>query len=59
MKPARRHATYDDVRDASDLVVAELIEGDLYTSRPAVAHAHGVRARPGFAIVRRAAWRLR
>src|SRR5689334_18305091 len=40
MKPARRHATYDDVRDASDLVVAELIEGDLYTSpRPAIPHA--------------------
>ncbi len=40
MKPARRHATYADVRDASDLVVAELIEGDLYTSpRPAIPHA--------------------
>jgi Uma2 family endonuclease len=40
MKPARKHATYDDVRDASDLLVAELIEGDLYTSpRPAIPHA--------------------
>jgi Uma2 family endonuclease len=40
MKPARRHATYEDVRDASDLVVAELIEGDLYTRpRPAIPHA--------------------
>jgi Uma2 family endonuclease len=40
MKPARRHATYDDVRAASELVVAELIEGDLYTSpRPAIPHA--------------------
>lgn len=39
MKPARRHATYDDVRGASDLLVAELIEGDLYTSpRPAIRH---------------------
>jgi len=40
MKPARHHATYDDVRDAPDIVVAELIEGDLYTSpRPAIPHA--------------------
>jgi Uma2 family endonuclease len=40
MKPARRNATYDDVRDASDLVVAELIEGNFYTSpRPAIPHA--------------------
>ena len=27
MKPARRHATYDDVRDASDLLVAEADRG--------------------------------
>ena len=40
MKPARRHATYDDVRDTSDLLVAELIAGDLYTTpRPALPHA--------------------
>jgi Uma2 family endonuclease len=39
MKPARRHATYEDVRDAPDLLVAELIEGDLYTTpRPALPH---------------------
>jgi Uma2 family endonuclease len=40
MKPARTHATYDDVLSAPDTVVAELIEGDLYTSpRPAIPHA--------------------
>lgn len=45
MKPARRHATYDDVRGASDLLVAELIEGDLYTSpRPAMPHARAASA---------------
>jgi len=45
VKPARRHATYDDVRDASDLLVAELIEGDLYTSpRPAMPHARAASA---------------
>jgi Uma2 family endonuclease len=45
VKPARRQATYDDVRDASDLLVAELIEGDLYTSpRPAMPHARAASA---------------
>jgi len=40
MKPARRHATYDDVLQAPEPLVAELIEGDLYTSaRPAIPHA--------------------
>jgi Uma2 family endonuclease len=36
----KRPATYDDVRAAPDNVVAELIDGTLYTSpRPAAAHA--------------------
>jgi len=40
VKPARRKATYDDLAGVPDPLVAELIEGDLYTSpRPAVAHA--------------------
>ncbi len=40
MKPARRHATYDDVLSAPEPLVAELIDGDLYTSpRPAIPHA--------------------
>lgn len=40
MKPARRHATYDDVLAAPETVVAELIDGDLYASpRPAIPHA--------------------
>ena len=40
MKPARRHATYEDLCNAPEPLVAELIEGDLYTSpRPAVPHA--------------------
>jgi Uma2 family endonuclease len=40
MKPARKNATYDDVIRAPEPLVAELIEGDLYTSpRPAIPHA--------------------
>lgn len=45
MKPARRHATYDDVLAAPETVVAELIDGDLYTSpRPAIPHARAASA---------------
>jgi Uma2 family endonuclease len=45
MKPARTHATYDDVLNAPETLVAELIEGDLYTSpRPAVPHARAASA---------------
>jgi len=40
VKPARHHATYEDLRNVPEPLVAELIEGDLYTSpRPAVPHA--------------------
>lgn len=40
MKPARRRATYDDVLNAPEHVVAEIIDGDLYTTpRPASPHA--------------------
>lgn len=39
-KPAGRHASYDDVLQAADNVVAEVLNGDLYTSpRPAGPHA--------------------
>jgi len=39
-QPARRAATYRDVLEAPEHLVAELIEGELYTSpRPAPAHA--------------------
>ncbi len=45
MKPARRHATYEDVVKAPELLVAELIDGDLYTSpRPAIPHARAASA---------------
>lgn len=45
MKPARRHATYDDVLAAPATLVAELIDGDLYTSpRPAIPHARAASA---------------
>ena len=45
MKPARKHATYDDVLRAPETMVAELIEGDLYTSpRPAIPHARSASA---------------
>lgn len=40
MPPARRRATYQDVLDAPEHVVAEIIDGELYTSpRPASPHA--------------------
>ncbi len=39
-EPARRPASYDDVLQAADNVVAEVLGGDLYTSpRPAGPHA--------------------
>lgn len=45
MKPARRHATYDDILHAPETLVAELIDGDLYTSpRPAIPHARAASA---------------
>jgi hypothetical protein len=40
VKPARRHATYQDLDEVPEPLVAELIDGDLYTSpRPAIRHA--------------------
>ena len=40
-KPLKKGATYDDLRDVPDHFVAEMFDGDLYTSpRPAVPHAH-------------------
>jgi Uma2 family endonuclease len=40
MKPARKLATYQDVIDAPEHMVAEIVDGELYTSpRPAVPHA--------------------
>ena len=39
--PARKRATYDDVLAAPDHVVAEIVDGELYTSpRPAPRHAN-------------------
>lgn len=41
MEPARRGATYDDLRDVPETMVAEIIDGDLYaTPRPALPHAN-------------------
>ena len=40
MDPARRRATYDDVLNAPEHVVAEILDGELYTTpRPASPHA--------------------
>jgi len=40
MEPARRQATYEDLLQVPDYLVAEIIDGDLYTSpRPASPHA--------------------
>lgn len=39
--PTKKNATYEDVRDAPENVVAEILGGDLYTfNRPALPHAH-------------------
>jgi Uma2 family endonuclease len=41
MNPAQRRATYDDLLKVPDLLVAEILDGELFTSpRPAVPHAH-------------------
>jgi len=40
MDPARRRATYEDLLQVSDLLIAEIIDGELITSpRPASPHA--------------------
>ena len=40
MKPLKKGATYDDLRDVPDHYVAEMFDGELYASpRPAVPHA--------------------
>jgi Uma2 family endonuclease len=40
MDPARRRATYDDLLQVSDLLIAEIVDGELITSpRPASPHA--------------------
>src|SRR5262245_62006172 len=39
MKPLKRNATYDDLREVPDHFVAEMFDGDLYASpRPAIPH---------------------
>jgi len=44
-KPLKKGATYDDLRDVPDHFVAEMFDGDLYTSpRPAVPDAHAASA---------------
>ncbi len=41
MDPARRRATYEDLLQVSDLLIAEIIDGELITSpRPASPHAY-------------------
>jgi Uma2 family endonuclease len=40
VKPAKRHATYQDVIDAPEHMVAEILDGDLFLSpRPAMRHS--------------------
>jgi Uma2 family endonuclease len=42
--PAKRRATYEDVLSTPEHMVAEIVDGELYTSpRPAPAHAHAAR----------------
>ncbi len=41
MKPLKKGATYDDLRDVPDHYVAEMFDGELYASpRPMLPHAH-------------------
>jgi Uma2 family endonuclease len=41
IKPLKKGATYDDLRDVPDHYVAEMFDGELYaTPRPALPHAH-------------------
>jgi Uma2 family endonuclease len=41
MKPLKKNATYDDLREVPEHFVAEMFDGDLYASpRPALPHAH-------------------
>ena len=41
MKPLKKNATYDDLREVPDHFVAEMFDGDLYASpRPAIPHTH-------------------
>ena len=41
MKPLKKGATYDDLREVPEHFVAEMFDGDLYASpRPAIRHAH-------------------
>jgi Uma2 family endonuclease len=41
MKPLKKGATYDDLRDVPEHFVAEMFDGELYASpRPALPHAH-------------------
>jgi len=40
-KPLKKHATYDDLCDVPDNLVAEIFDGELYaTPRPALPHTH-------------------
>jgi Uma2 family endonuclease len=41
MKPVKKGATYDDLREVPDNFVAEMFDGELYaTLRPLLSHAH-------------------
>ncbi len=45
MDPARRRATYDDLLQVPDILIAEIIDGELITSpRPAFPHARATSA---------------
>jgi len=51
MKPLKRRATYDDLRDVPEHFVAEMFDGDLYASpRPALPHAHATSVLGGWLI---------
>jgi len=51
MKPLKKNATYDDLREVPDHFVAEMFGGDLYASpRPALPHARAVSLLGGILI---------
>ena len=51
MKPLKKNATYDDLREVPDHFVAEMFGGDLYASpRPALPHARAASLLGGILI---------
>src|SRR6185295_4577019 len=58
MNPAQRRATYDDLLKVPDILVAEILDGELFTSpRPALPHARVTSVLRGVLVPDLAGWR--